>query len=100
MTKEMRDKMILDICRSANNELEDVIRGGDYASKAELIAKESIVDCFKDGDVFEFISDPVVDFLRYLDKPLDWLYARMITAEYKDTEDFLVRTTQEIDFDL
>ena len=98
MTKEMRDKMILDICRSANNELEDVIRGGDYASKAELIAKESIVDCFKDGDVFEFISDPVVEYLWRLEKPLEWLYNRMCTENYKNTEDFLVRTTQDIAF--
>lgn len=98
MTKEMRDKMILDICRSANNELEDIIRGGDYASKAELIAKESIVDCFKDGEVFEFISDPVVEYLWRLEKPLEWLYNRMCTENYKNTEDFLVRTTQDIAF--
>ena len=98
MTKEMRDKMILDICRSAKNELEDIIRGGDYASKAELIAKESIVDCFKDGEVFEFISDPVVEYLWRLEKPLEWLYNRMCTENYKNTEDFLVRTTQDIAF--
>ena len=59
---------------------------------------EDFVDCFNDGEVFEFISDPVVEYLWRLEKALEWLYNRMCTENYKNTEDFLVRTTQDIAF--
>lgn len=97
MTKERREQMIIDICVSVKTELEDTQCLTEEA-KAELIAKESIVDCFNDGEVFEFISDPVVEYLWRLEKPLEWLYNRMCADNYKNTEDFLVRTTQDIAF--